>query len=302
MAKQVKIGIDLGGTRVKMALVDSRGKISLKREVNTPNSANRKDIIDLIVINVLDLINLSNIGKRYILGVGIGVPGPVDFEKGMIHFLPNIKGWKNVLLRDILKQKLDLKVALDNDVNAMTLAEFRFGAGRGACNIVCLTLGTGVGGGIIINKQIYRGSSMCAGEVGHIPINEIGPKCNCGGKACLERYIGNKYILERSRRVFGKEMTLERLTSRAKEGNKKAKAIWEDVGRKLGVALTGVVNLLNPEVIIVGGGVSKAGKLILDPLRNEIKLRAMPNQAKCVKVVSAKLGNDAGIIGASLLV
>ena len=143
---------------------------------------------------------------------------------------------------------------------------------------------------------------MCAGEVGHIPINEKGPRCNCRGIACIERYIGNRYVLDRSKKALGKKITLERVDLLAKQGNKKAKGIWEDVGRKLGTALTGVVNLLNPDMIVVGGGVSKAGELILRPLRQEIKARAMKDQAKHVKVVRARLGDNADIIGASLLV
>jgi len=201
-----------------------------------------------------------------------------------------------------LQRRLGLKVNLDNDVNAMTLAEHKFGAGKGAANLVCLTLGTGVGGGIILNGELYRGSTMVAGEVGHIPINEKGPRCNCRGYACIERYVGNRYILSRARKILGKGITLRRIDKLAKKGNRKAIGIWADVGRKLGVMLTGVVNLLNPDKIIIGGGVSKAGELILKPLRQELKARAMKDPAAHVKIVRAKLGTDAGIIGASLLV
>jgi len=302
MAKRVKIGIDLGATRIKMGLVDERGRVSLRREIDTPFDAKKGAIINFIVSNVREMIKESGRVKREIIGIGIGVPGPVDSKRGIIHYFTNIKGWKEVPLKSILETRLGIKVALDNDVNAMTLGEYKFGAGGGALNLVCLTLGTGVGGGIIINGEIYRGSTMCAGEIGHIPINEKGPKCNCKGIACVERYIGNRYILYRALMIFGKGITLERLSSLARKGNKKALRIWMDVGRKLGIALTGVVNLLNPDLIVIGGGVSKAGELILRPLRKEIKARAMKDQAKHVKLVRAKLGDDAGIIGASLLV
>lgn len=302
MYKQVKIGIDLGATRIKIGLVDSKARISYRREVDTPSRSKRIDIVNSIVYNVEDLIKEAGLKKKEIAGVGIGVPGPVDFKEGVVRYFPNIKGWKNVPLRSILEKRLKINVALDNDVNAMTLGEHRFGAGRGAVNLVCLTLGTGVGGGIIIDGDIYRGSTMCAGEIGHIPINEDGPKCNCRGIACIERYIGNRYILEKSRKIFGRKITLERLSAIARKGNKKAIKIWEDVAKKLAVALTGVVNLLNPDLIVVGGGVSKAGGLILKPLNREVKRRSMKDQARHVKIVRAKLGNDAGIIGASLLV
>jgi len=302
MSKQVKVGVDLGGTRIKMALVDTRGRLSFRREAATPFKAGRSEVIDLLVDDIRDIIKKSGAKKRDIGGVGIGVPGPVDFKNGIVRYFPNIKGWDNVPLRSIMERRLGLKVALDNDVNAMTLGEYRFGAGKGAVNLVCLTLGTGVGGGLIINRELYRGSTMCAGEIGHMPINEKGPRCNCRGTACLERYIGNRYILQRAREILGNnDMTLEYLTVLARRGNKKAIAIWRDVAEKLAVALTGVVNLLNPDMIVVGGGVSKAGELILGPLRKGLKGRPMVDQARHVKIVRARLGDDAGIIGASLL-
>lgn len=293
------IGIDLGATFVKIGLVDNRGKVYFRRKIKTPPGADKTLLIDSIVDNVKDIIKKS--GKS-VFGVGIGVPGPVDSKRGIVHYFPNIKGWKEVPLKAMLEKKLGLRVMLDNDVNAMTLGEFVFGAGKGSRDIVCLTLGTGVGGGIIIDGKLYRGGSMTAGEIGHMPINETGPICNCGGIACLERYIGNRYILERAKKIFGNNITLERVTELAGLDNKKAAAIWRDVAKKLGAALTQVVNLLNPDKIVIGGGVSKAGPFILTPLKKEVKKRAMKDQAAHVKIVLAKLGADAGIIGSSLLI
>jgi len=302
MSKRLKIGIDLGATRIKVGLVGQGGRVLARREVGTPFNAKRAELISILVGNIDYIIKGSRFNRKDIAGIGVGVPGPVDSKKGIVRYFPNIKGWENVPLKSILQRRLGLKVNLDNDVNAMTLAEHKFGAGKGATNLVCLTLGTGVGGGIILNGELYRGSTMVAGEIGHIPINEKGPRCNCRGYACIERYVGNRYILSRARKIFGKGITLRHIDTLAKDGNKKAKALWADVGRKLGVMLTGVVNLLNPDKIIIGGGVSKAGELILKPLRQELKTRAMKDPAYHVKIVRAKLSTDAGIIGASLLV
>jgi len=299
---KIRIGIDMGATRIKMALVDGKGRLFFRREISTPLNVKRPYLIDSIVDNVRGIIRESGVKRRDILGVGIGVPGPVDSKKGIVRYFPNIKGWEKVPLKAILQRRLGLKVALDNDVTAMTLGEYRFGAGKGTRNLICLTLGTGVGGGIIINGEIYRGSTMAAGEIGHIPINENGPRCNCRGIACLESYIGNRYILGRARKIFGKGIILKRLDTLARKGNKKALKIWEDVGRKLGIALTGAINLLNPDMVIIGGGVSNAGDLILRPLRKEIRARAMRDQALHVRVVRARLGENAGVIGASLLI
>lgn len=292
------IGIDLGATFVKMGIVDGYGRISFRRRIPTRHSSKKDSLIGAIVDNVKLIIKESG---RNVAGVGIGVPGPVDSEKGIVHYFPNIKGWDEVPLKAILKKRLGMRVELDNDVNAMTLGEFTFGAGKGARDIVCVTLGTGVGGGIIIDGRLYRGGSMVAGEIGHMPINEKGPLCNCGGIACLERYIGNRYILERAKKIFGSNITLEAVSDLAGKGNKKALGIWKDVAEKLGVALAQVVNLLNPDRVVIGGGISKAGRFILNPLKGSIKRRAMRGHARHVKIVPAKLGNDAGIIGASLL-
>jgi glucokinase len=197
---------------------------------------------------------------------------------------------------------LGLPVYLDNDANLMALAEFHRGAAKGAKNAVCLTLGTGVGGGIIIEKRLYRGSTFNAGELGHIPINENGSQCNCGGKACIETYVGNARILREARRIFKRRISLEDISALAKRKNKRAVKIWQDAGRRLGIALSGVVNSLNPDVIVIGGGVASAGAVLFQNIRLAIKQRAMHIQAKHVKVKAAKLGSDAGLIGAGLLV
>jgi glucokinase len=241
----------------------------------------------------------------------------VDSEKGIVHYLVNVPGWKQVYLRRILQRKLNLPCFIDNDANAMALGEFCYGAGKGSRNMVCVTLGTGVGGGIIINKKIYRGSSSLAGEIGHIPINEKGPLCNCQGKACIERYVGNRYIIqELKRRMRSGEktsalrlaggkvsmITPETLAKAARSGDRLSKDIWEQVGRRLGVMLSGIINVLNPDRIVIGGGIAKAGNLIFVPMRKTILKRAMYVHARDCKVTAAKLGTEAGAIGAAALV
>jgi len=198
-----------------------------------------------------------------------------------------------------------LRVFMDNDVNLMTLAEARIGAAKGAKNAFCLTLGTGVGGGIIYEGRLHRGISFSAGEIGHIPLGIKGPKCNCGGSACLESYVGNRFILKLAKKKLGRRarnLTLEKLSKLAKRGNTIALDIFYDYAQKLGLALTAVINLLNPEVIAIGGGVSKAGGFLFAKIREVVKDRAMPIPAKVAKIKKAKLGNNAGILGAAILV
>jgi len=203
-------------------------------------------------------------------------------------------------LKKIIQKRLKLDAFIDNDANLFALAEHKFGAASKVNNFILLTLGTGVGGGLVLNGKVYHGFSFTAAEVGHIPVNMRGPSCNCGGRACLERYVGNKYIENHARNIFGRKITLEELSALAKRGDKKAISIWQDVGNYLGVALTGVVNVLNPQAIILTGGVAGAGEVLFSAIRDTIRTRAMlPNNK--VKILKAKLGNEAGILGAALL-
>ena len=302
MIKRYTIAIDLGGTNLKCALLDSYLKIKAKSSFSTKSFDNQRKLIQGVIDSVDSLILNQKLKRSDILGVGIGVPGPVDTLKGIVHFLPNIPGWKEVRLKKILEQKIRLPVFLDNDAKLMTLAEHEAGAAKKYKNALCLTLGTGVGGGLIINNLLYRGADNAAGEAGHFPLNEKGPLCGCGAHGCLEAYVGNHKIIKDARKLFGSKIVLERVSALARENNLKAIDFWSQVGKKLGLALSGMVNLLNLDVIVIGGGVSCAGKVLFENIRQTILLRAMRVQAKRVRVVKAQLGIDAGIIGAGYLV
>ncbi len=296
------IGIDLGGTNLKIGLLSRDLTIAHKRVLDTERFVKKELLIAAIVRSIHDILEIRKLKKNHILGAGLGLPGPIDTNKGVVHFFPNIPDWNEVPLTRILKSGLGLPVFIDNDANLMALAEHRLGAAKGAINAVCLTLGTGVGGGIIINKQLYRGSAFAAGEIGHMPLNEHGPRCNCGGSGCLERYIGNRRIMERIKRAFGREIPLEEVSRTAHAGSGKARAIWEEVGTHLGVCLAGIVNLLNPDCVVIGGGVANAGKLLFDTVEKTVRARSMRVQAAHVSIRKAKLGSDAGLFGAALLV
>ncbi len=310
MKKKYSIGIDLGGTNLRAALVDSQWRI--KERIALATSGIREEVLRQ-VIEVIEKLKK----EEDIIGIGIGSPGNIDVGEGIIYDAPNIEGWNDVPLKSYVEGKMGLPTFIDNDANVMALAESRLGAGVGAKNIICLTLGTGVGGALIINGKLYHGATLTAGEIGHIPVNMSGPLCNCGGRGCLERYVGNRFIVERAReRIESGEKSLivelvggdlgkvtpELISQAALKGDKLAKEIWNEVGRYIGVALAGLVNLLNPEIVIIGGGVANARSLVFDPIRQTIKERAMRMPAKMVRVVQAKLGGDAGMIGAGILV
>jgi glucokinase len=302
MKKKFIIAIDLGGTNLRIGLLDQNYKLLDKQVLNTKLHTTKEKLIAAITGAVLLIINEHGLKRSDIAGVGLGLPGPIDVDKGIVHFFPNIPGWREVRLKSILEKSLHLPVFLDNDANLMCLAEYTLGAARGSENAVCLTLGTGVGAGLIINRSLYRAKTFAAGEIGHIPINETGPKCNCGGIACVETYVGNKRIEARAKKVFGYSISPERLSALAKRGDKKAIKLWSEVGTQLGVCFVGVVNLLSPDYIVIGGGVAKAGKTLFDAAKKTILSRAMKIQARHVRIVSAKLGIDAGLIGAAILV
>jgi len=302
MAKKFVIGIDLGGTNLKIGVLDLKHKLFAKEVLSTRNFSRKERLISAIIDSIKTIIKNNGIKKAEVLGVGLGLPGPIDVEHGIVHYLPNIPGWKEVNLKKILEKELNLPVFVDNDAKLMSLAEYKLGRGQGFKNVICLTLGTGIGSGVIIDGRLYRGANNAAGEFGHVPINEEGPRCNCGGIACIEAYIGNNRIIREARRVFKRFVSPEELDTLAKEKNKKAIKIWVKVGERLGIALTGAVNLLNLDAIVIGGGISGAGKLLFDNVRKTINKRAMSVQAKHVKIFKARFGNDAGLVGASILV
>lgn len=313
---KISVGIDLGGTNTKIALVDAKAKIISRQVMSTTDYRSKEELINGMVEVIETLISKRHLKKPDIVGIGIGTPGLVDSINGIVYGLTNIPYWVNIHLKKIFEQRLGIGTFVDNDVNVMAIGELVHGAGQGAKNVICLTLGTGVGGGIIIDGRLYRGSSLTAGEIGHIVINENGPKCMCGNYGCLERYVGNRYISQRAAEkilaghksvittmVHGnlKAITPALLARAARQGDKLALSIWEETGTHIGVLLSGLVNFLNPDVIVIGGGVANAGRLIFDPIRRTIRERAMPVPAKKVRVVKAKLGKKAGIIGAATI-
>lgn len=308
------IGIDLGGTYTKLALVDTSGRIFERAKLSTATYKTKAELVSAIVSEVKAVLKKTHLSPKALLGVGIGVPGLVDFDRGLVYTLTNIPGWKNTPLKGMLEAKLRVPVLVDNDVNVMTLGEFGFGAGKGAKNLVCITLGTGVGGGIIIDGRLYRGCTFSAGEVGHMPLKEEGLSCNCGGYGCLERYVGNRYILEEmkskirggtptaiKRLVNGdlSAITPEVISKAALRGDRLSINFWNTVGKRIGVTLAGIVNLLNPERIIIGGGIADAGEPLFRSIRKTVNERALPVPKKAVKILKSKLGNDAGVIGAA---
>lgn len=311
-----RIGIDVGGTNVKIALVDENGNIIHSNSVPTYAKMGYDYTVNNIKQAIKDVMSATNTDANSISGIGFDLPGQVDYQTGIVKRITNIPGWVNVPIAKNIEDEFHIPTKIDNDVRCAALGEMKFGAGRGCQNFVCITVGTGIGSGLVINGKIVRGASNAAGEIGHIKLQANGgPICGCGDTGCLEAYASGPSIVAMAqdyikggkstkfRELAGDdEITPYIVAKAASEGDLVAKRIFEIVGEYIGIGLTSVINLLNPERVIIGGGVAAAGDLLLDPIRRTIKDRAMAVAGDAVEIVPAQLGNSAGVIGASLLV
>lgn len=301
--KHFVVGVDVGGTNVKLGIVNSSGKVVSRSSfpttafIQTPGA-----LIDAVCEGVMALLAKEGVSNSDVSGVGIGLPGLVDVDQGVVRLLPNIPGWADVPLRRMMEKKLALEIRLENDVNLITLGEWKYGAGKGIENLICMTLGTGVGAGLVLNNRLYRGPGFAAGEIGHAPFGDERFECGCGGWGCFERYVGNRRLQQDAAGIFGREdITLEEVYRKAVAGQKKALGFWEAVGEKVALGLIGPVNILNPERVIIGGGVSRSFGLMKPSIEKIIQRRCMRTQAEMVRFVKARLGDDAGIVGAEAL-
>lgn len=291
------IGIDIGGTSIKGVLLSNK-KIIAKIKIPTKSKTNKK----ILVGQIFECIKKLIAGKRRVKVIGIGAAGPVDFKNQKVLNPPNVTALENLYLGRIIEKKFKIKTKIENDANCCGLAEVLLGAGKDKKVVTGLTLGTGVGGFVIINKKIFRGKSLRATEFGHkIKINKNGRKCNCGSKGCLEAYINEKGIRKTAKKIFGREIGTIKLYEMAKKRDKKAIEVWKITGRYLGLGLANIVDTLNPDIIIIGGGIAGAGKFLLNPAKKEMRKNILSPEAKNTLVVRAKLGEFAGAIGAGLL-
>ena len=337
------VGVDLGGTDIKAGLVSSEGDISCRVVLPTDVEVGGPKVVAARIAEAVRqvLMKAEVTGIEVIsneIGVGLGAPGLIIAETGVIHFSPNFPGWTDIPLVDYVNVELaklhpskgrvecnsqahanekckPVLKGMDNDVNAMTLGELRHGAGVGYESIVALTLGTGVGGGVVIDGQVYHGSQNTAGELGHTVVEPNGRYCGCGNQGCLEAYAGAKNIVERTQEKMKTRhstilastttnetpLTPREIAKAAQTGDQIAVEIFAETGRYIGIALTSIAHILNPQIAIIGGGIAEAGEeLLFGPIRTELSKRAMDIPAR-MRVVKAHLGNDAGIVGSAML-
>lgn len=312
------VGVDLGGTTTKLAFVNTNGEIVHKWEIHTDNSDEGLNITSNIAKAIDEKLIELGVSKNNLLGIGMGAPGPVNYEKGIIINAVNL-GWKDHFpLKERLETETSLPVMIENDANCAALGEMWNGAGKGTKNLVCVTLGTGVGGGVIANGDIVRGINGAAGEIGHITaIPSGGAPCNCGKTGCLETITSATGIVRIAKEELAKDGTNGFLVERhaengtisakdvfdaARNNDTLARKVVDEVAFHLGLVLANIANTLNPELIVLGGGVSKAGTILVNPVKEKFTEFAFSPVKESTDIVLATLGNDAGVIGAAWLI
>ena len=309
------LAIDLGGTKVLTAIISNQGQVMAKERCLTLADEGPEAVINRILSAIDHLLSQRKINLSQLDSISIAAAGAMDFEKGLITLSPHLPRWHDVPLRDIVKEKYKVNTFLINEASAAALGEHYFGAGRGINNLILLTVGTGIGGGIIINGKLYSGASGSAGEIGHMTIDDNGPRCSCGNTGCLETLVSGtavtKEAIKRIRQgerssiaeiVGGKveNITAEKVSLAAQDGDSLALEVILKAATYLGVGLVNLVNIFNPEMIIIGGGMAKMGDLLLNPARQVVRERAFQLPAQAVRIVSAQLGDDAGVLGAAV--
>lgn len=318
MPEPYVVGVDLGGTSINVGVVPlSGGTVLGMRSLPTEPERGAKAVVDRMTRMIGDAVEdarrEATLSEDDVLGIGLGSPGPLDRETGTVLDTPNL-GWRNFPLRDLVSNETGMEAELDNDANAAALGEYWQGAGRDEDALLAVTLGTGIGGGIVLDGSVHHGVSDVAGEVGHMTIDSTGRKCSCGNYGCLEAYASGPAIAERA--VEGLESgassllpemvdgELERITAEIVyegivAGDVYAKDVMRETAKLLGTGVANLINILNPGVVVVSGGVTRAGDHLFEPLRAEVRRRAFREAADPCRIVGSELGDMAGVVGAA---
>ena len=315
---QLILGVDLGGSKISAIAADAKANIKARDDRDTCAEQGPEEVIARVIQSIKQVMASPRVtSPADIVGIGIGAAGVCEAASGVITAAPNLPGWVNVPLRDIIQREFGFPIYLDNDTNVAALGEHCFGAGVGIDNLIYVGLGTGIGGGIIVNGQLYHGISGAAGEIGHMIIDVQGPRCNCGNIGCWEAFASGTALTAAAVREIeaGAQTTIlsfadgdlnkvsaETVFLAAEQGDRLASDLIRLTGYYLGVGLVNLVHIFNPELILIGGGVSQMGKLLLVPAAEVVKERAFELPARAVRIELARLGTDAGVLGAVALV
>jgi glucokinase len=309
------IGIDLGGTNIKAGILDGDGALIYRCSIETQAVHGFEHVFGRLVQLVEDCIRAADLTKSDIAAIGYGTPGPMSRRKGIVYASPNLPGWENIPLRDKFTEATGLPLMLDNDANVAAYGEFVAGAGRGTRDMVMLTLGTGIGGGIVLNGELLRGAFDNAAEIGHVIVVPNGRPCPCGQRGCLERYGSANAVAERFVEALqagensplkagldaGDTLTSVDVARAAQAGDALAARIWDETCLYLAIAVLNIQHMLNPECVVFGGGLIGAGDQLLEPIRAHFQRQAWTVAKDFPRIELATLGDDAGVIGAATL-
>jgi len=309
------LGVDLGGTKILTAVTDSRGKILSRDHSVTPARDGPEAVLESILESAHRALERAEVAMSALACAGVGAPGLIDPRQGMVFTSPHLPGWRDVRLRDMVEERLGRKTFLVNDANAAALGELHFGAARGARNFIYVTLSTGIGGGIVIDGELYSGTIGAAGEVGHMTIDDRGPLCSCGNRGCWETLASGTALAREARQRIEEgvatsileyaqgdaaKVTAQAVHSAARQGDGLAQELIARTGYYVGVGLANLINIFNPELIVIGGGLSNIGDILLEPAFKVAGERAYRETFRAVRFASAALGRDSGVLGAAV--
>ncbi|MEU9376798.1 ROK family transcriptional regulator [Streptomyces sp. NPDC048255] len=298
----IVIGVDFGHAHLRVAVGNLAHQVLAEESEPLDVDDSWAEGFDRAEALVGRLIAGIGVGLEKVIGVGLGVPGPIDVESGTLGSTAILPGWAGINPRQELSQRLGVPVYVDNDANLGALGELVWGSGRGVKDLAYIKVASGVGAGLVINGQIYRGPGGTAGEIGHITLDESGPVCRCGNRGCLETFAAARYVLPLLQGTHGPELTMERVVELARGGDPGCRRVITDVGRHVGSGVASLCNLLNPSRVVLGGSLADAGELVLAPIRESVGRYAIPSAARQLSVLTGSLGGRAEVLGALALV
>ncbi|MFE6779673.1 ROK family protein [Streptomyces sp. NPDC057702] len=298
----IVVGVDFGHAHLRVAVGNLAHRVLAEETEPLDVDASAAQGMDRAETLVKRLIEATGIDPGKVIGVGLGVPGPIDVATGTLGSTAILPGWAGSNPRDDLAARLGVPVYVDNDANLGALGELVWGSGRGVADLAYIKVASGVGAGLVISGQIYRGPGGTAGEIGHITLDESGPVCRCGNRGCLETFTAARYVLPLLHSSHGPDLTMERMVTLAREGDPGCRRVVADVGRHVGSGVANLCNLLNPSRVVLGGDLAEAGDLVLDPIRDSVARYAIPSAARQLSVLPGALGSRAEVLGALALV
>ena len=315
MSRRLAIGIDIGGTKVAGGVVDVDGIITHRARRDTPHRSKSPSVVEDTIVDVVDEL-MAIVGSETVAAVGIGAAGFVAADRATVVFAPHLS-WRHEPLQETLQKRVSVPISVDNDANAAAWAEWKFGAAQGETHVMMITLGTGIGGGILVNGQVQRGRFGIAGEFGHMQVVPGGHRCECGNRGCWEQYASGNALVREARSLFSANspiasdlldrvegqpgnLTGPLITEAARDGDPTARELLAEIGNWLGVGIANLAAAFDPGTFVIGGGVSAAGDLLLDAARETFR-RRLPGRGYRpeARIIAAQLGNDAGLIGAA---